>query len=171
MDGILLQLPNLDPQTRWLLIVAVVLTVVYVVMRPRHGKKDPLNRSTAASTLSAQRAVEREMNTLLVELSEMARQITAQLDTRAAKLEMLIKQADERLARAQSLPTAVQPAERPPSSHNADVPAPPPVDARHVEVYVLADQGRTAVEIAHRLSRPAGEIELILALREPAAGV
>ena len=39
------------------------------------------------------------MSNLVVEMSEMARQITAQLDTRAAKLELLIKEADEKIAR------------------------------------------------------------------------
>jgi len=38
--------------------------------------------------------VERQMQSLLVELSEMSRQISAQLDTRSAKLELLIKEAD-----------------------------------------------------------------------------
>ena len=37
------------------------------------------------------------MNNLLVELSEMARQVTAQLDTRTLKLETLLKEADEKI--------------------------------------------------------------------------
>ena len=39
------------------------------------------------ASLASQCAVERDMSHLLVEMSEMARQITAQLDTRAAKFE------------------------------------------------------------------------------------
>ncbi len=38
-------------------------------------------------------------------------------------------------------------------------------DARHRQVYALADQGRSAAEIARQIDRPYGEIELILALR------
>ena len=38
------------------------------------------------------------MGNLLVELSEMARQVTAQLDTRTLKLETLLKDADQRIA-------------------------------------------------------------------------
>src|SRR5205085_10728222 len=46
------------------------------------------------------------MQQLLVELSEMARQISAQLDTRATKLELLIKEADEKLAALESAASA-----------------------------------------------------------------
>jgi hypothetical protein len=42
---------------------------------------------------------------------------------------------------------------------------PEAVDPRHAEVYRLADQGQTPQQIAQRLGRPSGEIELILALR------
>ena len=173
MDGmLLLQLPNLDPASRWWLIIAAVLTLVYAVMRPMRRKKDPLSRTSSPGlTLASQRQVERDMNTLLVELSEMARQITAQLDTRAAKLQLLIAEADQRLERLSTCGASGLAPERPPSNRHADVPAPPPVDPRHVEVYVLADQGRTAGEIAGKLGRPSGEIELILALRERAASI
>jgi hypothetical protein len=41
----------------------------------------------------------------------------------------------------------------------------PDPDPRHVEVYTLADQGLALAEIAQRLKRPNGEVELILALR------
>ena len=59
-------------------------------------KSDPLEPS-AFGSLSRQRGVERQMETLVVELSEMTRQISAQLDTRSAKLEQLIQDADQRI--------------------------------------------------------------------------
>src|SRR5689334_23416637 len=83
---------------QWIVYAVGALTIVYVVMRPSFKKKDPLNPSTPKLGLAQQRAVERQMQNLLVELSDMARQITGQLDTRAAKLETLIKDADDRLA-------------------------------------------------------------------------
>ena len=173
MDGFLLQIPALDSTTKWLLVVAAALTIFYAVMRPLRKKKDPLARPAHKGGLASERAVERDMNHLLVELSGMARQITAQLDTRTLKLEMLMKEADERIA---ALQTAVQTTSAMPSSapisDSVSTPlpeAPPRVDPRHGEVYQMADEGRSPHEIAHQLSRPQGEVELILALRDRVA--
>ena len=85
----LLQLPGVpDDGTKWLIIGGAVLLITYTIIRPMAKKrKDPLDRPVGQGHLAKQRAVEREMGNLLVELSEMARQITAQLDTRATKLE------------------------------------------------------------------------------------
>jgi len=171
MDGILSQFANLDSTTKWWLGIAVTLTVFYAVMRPSNRKKkDPLKKAMFTPGLASQRSVEREMSHLLVELSEMARQVTAQLDTRAMKLDLLIKEADERIA-------ALAEAARQASSGNpgagpaASLPRPaapsgPAVDPRHVEIYELADLGLSPREIAMKLGRPHGEVELILALRE-----
>ena len=176
--------PGRDPATTWIAIAVGIMAVVYVTLvRPLRKKKDkdPLERAPAFSTLSQQRAVERDMSNLLVELSEMARQMTAQLDTRAAKLELLLKEADERIAllrtrgastgyngddpRADSsaqngsdgvIMEASAPAEARPEQKT---------DPRHAPVYDLADEGLSPPEIARHLGRPSGEIELILALR------
>lgn len=164
MDGVLLQFPNLDPTTRWWLIIAISLTVFYLIMRPRRRKSKDAQPARPGS-LASQRNVERDMNNLLVELSEMARQITAQLDTRTAKLELLMKEADQKLA---ELRGAVKSTASSPSPVTAtmrmEIPL-PDVDAKYEEIYSLSDQGHTAHDIAHQLDRPHGEIELILALR------
>jgi hypothetical protein len=167
-----------DPLTKWLLVCAGALTLIYAVLRPGfRKKKDPLAKSPPSS-LAQQRAVEREMTHLLVELSEMARQISAQLDTRAMKLELLIKEADEKIARLQSaappdasvmaaaeaaLGTAPSPARQ-----STERPT-PEAESRYRPIYELADQGSAAEEIARQLDRPRGEIELILALRAKTA--
>lgn len=151
----------------WVVYALGALTILYVVLRPSlRKKKDPLSKFPMFSP-SQQRAVEQQMSDLLVELSKMARQITAQLDTRSAKLELLIQEADEKIARLQRLsavsPAPLQPAE--PDHDQVPPPSSPPLDPRHREVYTLADEGRTPQEIAQRLDRPQGEVELILALR------
>src|SRR5215217_6709588 len=46
--------------------------------------------SRGAPSLAQQRGIEREMSQLMTELSEMARQVSAQLDARSARLEKLI---------------------------------------------------------------------------------
>ena len=170
-----------DPHLQWMLIVLAAATILYItVIRPAFKKKDPLARTPAMSSLSQQRNVDRQMQNLLVELSEMARQISGQLDTRSEKLHMLIEDADQRIAKLQQLeqrtssaaPTAYVPpplAEPPRWAANSEIarvaPKSEPADTQHQPVYSLADQGRSATEIAHELSRPRGEVELILALR------
>ncbi len=152
-----------DPMTKWTAMCAAVLTIVYVIYRSGFRKKDPLGEGPPPSTLAQQRAVEREMSNVLVELSEMARQITAQLDTRAAKLEALIQEADQKIARL----------EQGSSGGGApvveDIPPPAP-DSRYQMIYDLADQGLSPPDIAARLEQPRGEIELILALRARVGG-
>jgi hypothetical protein len=165
----------------WLIYAVGAFTIVYAVfLRPMmKQKKDPLSRPPGSS-LARQRSVERQMETLLVELSEMARQITAQLDTRAAKLEALLKEADEKIAglQARKLPDdPPTPADfgKLPSGLSVRVEgiraaagrdvAPMVEDTRHADVYELADAGMSATQISQRLSRPRGEVELILALR------
>ncbi|MGD0460850.1 MAG: hypothetical protein ABSB74_00010 [Tepidisphaeraceae bacterium] len=162
---------DLDPATKWAAICLAILTILYAaVIRPWFRKKDPLSKPPAYASLAQQRSVERQMQNVLVELSEMARQITAQLDTRAAKLESLIREADEKIAAMKSAPSppALSPPGLAPPAFGSPVESPEPrapSDPRHAQVYALADQGRSSMEIAQQLNRPSGEIELILALR------
>jgi hypothetical protein len=162
---------SISPEAMWLIVACAGMAVLYVLLRPKK-RADPL-ATVPRFSLSRQRDVEQQMQNLLVELSEMARQITAQLDTRAARLELLIKEADEKLAalrKATGVAAPLLPAE-PATAQDVEL-APPTVeakpaeiDARHAEVYRLADEGRGANEISRLVNRPMGEIELILALR------
>jgi hypothetical protein len=172
----------IDP-TSWIMIALGATLLIYMSFRPMLRKrKDPLEKHPFSS-LATQRAVEREMQNVLVQLSDMARQMSAQLDTRAARLEELLRQADERIATLRRIsndlpdlpPRQESPREEPPSqvpfmrltedtTPRMPVGDPNP-DPRHLEIYSLSDQGLSARDIAIRLDRPAGEIDLILALR------
>ena len=158
---------------QWAVYAVGALTIVYVVMRPGfRKKKDPLANSGPKLGLAQQRSVEREMSNLLVELSEMARQITGQLDTRSAKLEALMQDADKKIAELKRLSSSSKRIE---SDSDSVITRPmanitvPSNDLRYTAIYDLADAGRTAQEIANELDRPRGEVELILALRVPSA--
>lgn len=178
MQSILLEIPPPTPTTSWIAIGLGVATVVYVAfVRPLtkdKKRKDPLSRPPPEPGLARQRALERDMNNLLVELSEMARQMTGQLDTRAAKLEALLREADEKIATLRSLggggaspPVLVEAKllESDAVPMRAGEDPVPPADPRHAEVYDLADEGQSAQDIARQTGRPRGEVELILALR------
>jgi hypothetical protein len=153
---------------QWVALAFAVIIIAYLLFRPKAKKKDPLDKAPFSS-LAAQRGVERQMQNLLVDLNEMARQMNAQIDTRAAKLEQLIKEADERIAKLNQQPATMS--FHPTESFSTSAPPHPdpepaaPIDPRHAEIYSLADLGQSAKEIATKLNRPSGEIELILALR------
>ena len=173
------------PASQWAVIAAGVLTILYVaVIRPmRKGKrKDPLEKMSGpgrpSATLAQQRAVEREMAGVLVEYEEMIRRMTAQLDTRATKLQLLIEEADAKLlqlkeatGRAVASPPPLRPApvvqaEAEPGGDEEE-PADVETSGRaYADVYHLADRGQSPRQIAMELNRPDGEIELILALRQ-----
>ena len=149
--------PDLWP---WLLIAAgaislgVILLLITLLLRQRDPKTDRSRHVTPAQ----QRTLERDVSNLIAALSEMAQEVGTRLDERAIRLEKLIREADELANRLERLPReAPEPARV--------SPAPPETDSRHVEIDTLADQGRAMTEIAQRLSRPKGEVELILALR------
>jgi hypothetical protein len=154
----------------WALMGLAGATIFYVVLlRPMMRKKhDPLEKMGSFASPSRERAVEHEMSNLLVELSQMTRQVSAQLDTRAAKLEALIAEADRKIARLESgcRSQPVQGAgeaggeaseQRPGNGHA--------LDARYARIYAMAEAGQSARQIAGELDRPEGEVELILALR------
>jgi hypothetical protein len=178
MQFILLESSTPTPATSWAAIAIGVATIVYVAfVRPLRKKKDPLAKPPADTGLARQRGIEREMSNLLVELSEMARQMTAQLDTRSAKLEALLREADEKIALLRSVAHGGGPGV---SAHGVLVEAKlleadavmrsaeesiAAVDPRHAEVYDLADEGQSPQDIARQTGRPRGEVELILALR------
>ncbi len=168
---------SITDEKNWPLLGMAVLALAYVVIRPMLRRRtDPLEKPFSLKSLSQQRAVERSMQNLLVDLTEMARQISAQLDTRAAKLQALIDQADDRIRQLRDPHATPQSSDStshmrlvPGDSTAADTRAEsserPAIDPRHEQVYRLADEGSTACQIAARLNRPTGEVELILALR------
>jgi transposase len=104
----------------------------------------------------------RDLELLLGELQDLARKISAEIDTRFAKLEASIRDADRRIAVLNRL--AHQPGQTPrPAPKDSEE-----IDARHAAVYELADAGFSCVEIAKDLGKTPGEIELILNLRRTA---
>ena len=131
-----------------------------------------------------QRSIEREIEILKREVAEMTRRAAAQLDTRAERLERLIRAADERLAKLAAAAGAGEgvgagTGDAPPQSPADEVSFAPAagdrssasaggadvIDPSYVEIYTLCEQGLSIPDIAQRLRRPSGEVELILALR------
>jgi hypothetical protein len=102
MHGLLLVDPPPDAgSTSWVAIVIGILTLVYITLiRPMRKKRDrdPLAKAPGGSLLARQRAIEGDMTALLVEYEQMMRTMTSQIDMRSAKLEVLLREVDEKLA-------------------------------------------------------------------------
>lgn len=113
---------------------------------------------------SARRAVSSAAGPMATaEVQSLVRELIAELDLRADRLERLIAEADRRLERAEDRePVAPRPPAQTSSRTHAARAEPDPMARR---VYGLADEGLPIVEIARRLEQPTGKVELILALR------
>ncbi|MCA9279766.1 MAG: hypothetical protein H6815_09290 [Phycisphaeraceae bacterium] len=118
-------------------------------------------------------------DSVMAQLLEQAQQLTATMDNKALILERLIADADDRIER---LTRAQGPAATP--SQFGDHPAPAPFEAGprigtrttsrnvpddHQEIYDMADRGLRSIDIARRLDREVGQVELILSLRSRSA--
>jgi len=112
-------------------------------------------------------AARASVESVMADAEELTRRLAAIMDNKAAKLEILIQQASEaadRLERAGAGATG-QPEQHPQAARRQ-----PLTDPLAAEIYSLADQGRTPLDIARELDEPTGKVELILALRpRPAA--
>jgi hypothetical protein len=122
------------------------------------------------------KATKAEAAALANDLEELTERLANQLDVKAERVEALIAAADERIRQLERLqmelprsgsvdPRLVEPRHRVRHEPAAAAPGGATVEAAHREVYELADQGLSPVEIARKLDRHTGQIELILNLR------
>lgn len=161
------------------LLVLCLVTLSLMLVRIRRGRRPVGPNPSIRRELNAMRGrseLHRSADELLIQLEEMARRINAQVDTKFAKLDRVVMDADERLARLEAALSradrlaAVGSTSGQSESSDAGAQAAParaehPTDTRHAGVYDLADAGKSPVEIAERLGMPLGEVEVILNLR------
>ncbi len=120
--------------------------------------------------LQRESAVRHDVERVMLELDQLARQIHGRIDTRFAKLETVIRDADERIEKLSRLARTVGTGDAlDVTVSEDDGAASPPTeevpDERHALVYRLADGGLPIADIAREAERTTGEVELILALR------
>ncbi len=142
--------------------------------RSATGKAAGGKHARTKLTLQESIAVQRDVADLTEKLARQSEAMAHQLDVRTARLEALLAKADERIAALEK-----QLAARPAALMEAKPPVPPaPAPApferleapgvQHRDVYALADSGMSPVQIAQRLGKPTGQVELILNLRRAA---
>jgi hypothetical protein len=170
--------------TSQLAIIAVILVLTAIMLantRRRLKNRGPSPSEYAReqiARLKEHSQVKGDMEQLLIELHEAARRLNAQLDTKAAKLETLIREADQRIARLQSRSGsdgdvsfsdvgAAAPDHLDVTVDNTSGPQEDgePVDPLRHKILTLAKAGKTPVEIARDTGTQPGEVELILALQ------
>lgn len=131
---------------------------------------------TAASRKAAAEVATRRAGRVSTDQLDEVRQLATLLDNKAERLELLLTDAEERIAELQQLIESIASIDRPKSDatgtdgHSVEHARTPPAPSQMADpltrsVYELADEGYTSVEIAQRLDEQVGKIDLILALR------
>ena len=189
-----LPLANLeDSLTPFLLLGGMVLITAAFVMRLAkrrssggggRGGDGAVTGAERLERLRQQDGVRGDLESLMVEIEEMAKRMGHQLDAKAVRLESLIEEADHRLTRMKYLAERLEALDpghgggaarsggaglaEVASGREAQAASEPatPDQALAKSVYALADEGVASSEIARRLDEHTGKIELILALRQ-----
>ncbi len=104
-------MPLATVDSHWAVLAATLaLILVAVTMLRRHQFRTTSLRDAAREQLARlrdQREVQAALDDLLVQLEEVSRRVAAQVETRYAKLESVIRDADQRIARLEALTRAV----------------------------------------------------------------
>lgn len=137
----------------------ILLILLWMMMRWRSRRRDIANYQSPierAERYQQERGMRQDLESLMVEIEQLARRFSTQLDAKSMQLEKLMREADEKIAKLEGLPK--------PTSQDPP-PAAPVEDELTRNVYRLADAGHDAGAIAQQLGEHVGKVELILALR------
>ncbi len=170
--------PSLQTMAMVVGLLLIIGLVLWNTQKKRRAAEKRGGRELTRETVrgvAGQGALKDDMQRLLAELLETTRDIEAQLETKFRKLDVLVGEADEKIAELKHMldaaekPKGKKPAARKSArtigkqDHSADD---APVAIEHESVYRLADEGLDSRQIAVELDKSVGEIELILALRK-----
>jgi len=157
------------------------------IREPRRMGEEPMRNRQESK--QRETAAVRDVERVMIELDGLSREVHGRLDTKIAKLERLIRDADARIARLSSEVTVTsnhrldvtldeEPPERTSSANaesirdvNGSSSRRSDALSQHTTLYCLADEGLSATEISKRTGRLAGEVELILSLRKVATSL
>jgi hypothetical protein len=152
---------NKDMVLPAIIALAAIFLLMGARMRSRRGGTTREDAQRQMPSLREQMDVRANLEKLLMDLQGLSRQINAHIDTRFCKLEVLLKDADEKIRRLEALNAGVS---LPRTSSEQET------DPLKQMVYKLADAGKTSVEIAREVNKNTGEVELILSLRRSKNG-
>lgn len=155
--------------TTWLPVLGLALIVTGLMMSLRKRRRASV-RPTAAEALERSRqtrAMQGDLEQLMVEIERLTRRFAAQLDAKTQQLESLVREADQRIARLERLGRGSgETLAAPPSPFEDEVGKDAASDPLTRRIAELADRGMSSVEIARELDEHVGKVELVLALRK-----
>ncbi|MEM9882163.1 MAG: hypothetical protein AAF800_04510 [Planctomycetota bacterium] len=173
VSAALAQLTQNEAVSFGLLIVGIIFISAWLIMRARKRLRDGPNHTTATENLERYRqheGVRGDLESLMVDIEQLAQRLGSQLDAKAVRLEKLIDDADLRLSQLRQADLDAHANAAPPRPEEVKPvgQAEPgsPADPLTADVYRLADIGKTASTIARELDEHVGKVELILALRQ-----
>ena len=150
----------------------LTILMISTYRRTRERRRQPrIPARQRYAQLQTKAAATRDVEQVMLELDQLARQIHGRIDTRVAKLEAIIRDADERIDQLGRLVRAARgdaTIDVTLDSEDPHMPSPSAneeTDDRHGAVYRLADGGLSAAQIGQEVGKTTGEVELILALR------
>ncbi len=169
--------------------IIMIITSLMMWQRKRKLRGSCLSPAEELERNKQLRGMRGDLEELMVEIEQLAKRLSTQLDAKTIELDMAVHRADERLKELRRLSdggaslgnaastagsggkagasggaSAATATTAPPQ---AEVPEQGPVDPLARSVHQLADKGLTATAIAQQLNEHIGKIELILALRQP----
>lgn len=156
-------LPAVPPAAVFAIGLAVIAWSVWHLRRRGARPAQPTRAPAENPGAREFQVVAQEAHQLLAEVQETARRVAAQVDNRAAKLNILLNNADDAICRMEALLAAGRAA--PEAGPTAS-----PAATQQRRVYALADAGIDARAIAQKCDMQPGEVALVLALRDPARG-
>ena len=147
-----------------LVVGATILVMISTRRRLRASQNTPRAYTRAhVSRLKEEKHVLNEVSSVMLQLDELSREITGQIDTRFAKLEKSIRDAD---ARIETIKRLLQDAgSKAPVEEGAPKDkAPTESDGRYGPIHEMNARGLSLVDIAQQSGKTTGEVELIIAL-------
>lgn len=152
------------------LITAIVLSLISI--RRKYRERGPSPRAYAReqmNRLKEQKVIETDLNNILIHLQQFSREMNANLDAKVIRIERAMKDAD---ARIEDLERLVRQSNGSPALDiTVGDDAEPEIRqtrkkraSAHDQIHALADRGMSPSEIASKLSRSLGEVELVVAM-------
>ncbi|MEQ9453913.1 MAG: hypothetical protein RLN76_04885 [Phycisphaeraceae bacterium] len=147
-------------------ILFILMALFSFAARKRQAPRTPARDQL--EDLKQRKSFRDDLGNLMVEVEELTRRFSSQIDAKTVRLERLIQEAEIRIDQLNQLEArhGQKPSPTPSTSDSAGTPdSASPMQTLTRSVHTLADQGHDPAEIAEKLGEHIGKVELILALR------